>query len=93
MFPSDMIVSAHDGETIRHEQGETENHQSRKGQLTIFYGGTMNVYDSVPIDKAQAIMLLAGQSSMYDPLKRAPTTPSGGHAGRRLPSVSELEAG
>ncbi|KAJ0981296.1 hypothetical protein J5N97_009551 [Dioscorea zingiberensis] len=32
-------------------------------QLTIFYGGTVNVYDDVPLDKAQAIMFLASSGS------------------------------
>ncbi|XP_061363524.1 protein TIFY 3-like [Gastrolobium bilobum] len=33
-------------------------------QLTIFYGGDINVYDNIPVDKAQAIMLLASESSL-----------------------------
>ncbi|KAF2316824.1 hypothetical protein GH714_042165 [Hevea brasiliensis] len=32
-------------------------------QLTIFYGGTVNVYDDISPEKVQAIMFLAGQDS------------------------------
>ncbi|KAJ8755604.1 hypothetical protein K2173_022199 [Erythroxylum novogranatense] len=38
-----------------------------QAQLTIFYAGVINVYDNVPVDKAQAIMLLAGESSLSKP--------------------------
>ncbi|XP_056163363.1 protein TIFY 10B-like [Syzygium oleosum] len=42
--------------------------KSEKSQLTIFYAGTVNVYNNVPVDKAQAIMLLAGESSLTKPV-------------------------
>ncbi|KAG9458738.1 hypothetical protein H6P81_003246 [Aristolochia fimbriata] len=32
-------------------------------QLTIFYGGTVNVYDDISVEKAQAIMFLAGNGN------------------------------
>ncbi|GAB2279957.1 hypothetical protein Dimus_014593 [Dionaea muscipula] len=34
-----------------------------RGQMTIFYAGTVNVYDDISPEKAQAIMLLAGNGS------------------------------
>ncbi|KAL3515706.1 hypothetical protein ACH5RR_022608 [Cinchona calisaya] len=41
--------------------------QTETAQMTIFYAGSINVYDNVPADKAQAIMLLANQLSVSPP--------------------------
>ncbi|KAI4329983.1 hypothetical protein MLD38_028301 [Melastoma candidum] len=43
-------------------------------QLTIFFGGSIYVYDDVPAEKAQAIMSLARSSSSATPSKPVPTT-------------------
>ncbi|MCO5612509.1 hypothetical protein L7F22_066777 [Adiantum nelumboides] len=40
----------------------TPSSRQPTAQMTVFYSGSVNVYDDVPADKAHAIMLLAGNS-------------------------------
>ncbi|KAF5184873.1 Tify 6b [Thalictrum thalictroides] len=43
-------------------------------QLTIFYGGSVNVYDDISPEKAQAIMFLAGNGSSVNPKTTSPAS-------------------
>ncbi|KAH7366120.1 hypothetical protein KP509_18G064100 [Ceratopteris richardii] len=68
---SEGYISGQDNQLL---SGQTNLHQAvkrirptspplseqRTAQLTLFYAGTVNIYDDVPADKAKAIMLLAG---------------------------------
>ncbi|GLJ10344.1 hypothetical protein SUGI_0126550 [Cryptomeria japonica] len=63
-------------------------------QMTIFYEGTVNVYDDIPPDKAQAILMLAGgkmQSNcglMRPPLTKSVPLMNYSHS---IPKVSDLQ--
>lgn len=54
-------------------------------QLTIFYGGTVNVYEDIPTDKAQAILLIAGGGN-YSGYPIIPVAPKG-----RESQITELK--
>ncbi|KAH9292916.1 hypothetical protein KI387_041895, partial [Taxus chinensis] len=57
-------------------QSTISGKQSGSAQLTIFYGGMVNVYDDISADKAQAIMLLASTLKPIQNNGSQPTTKS-----------------
>ncbi|XP_021891621.1 protein TIFY 11c-like [Carica papaya] len=58
-------------EGMQSSRDDAENPST--AQLTIFYAGAVNVYDNVSIEKAHAIMVLAGENSLPRP-KEKPST-------------------
>ncbi|KAK1374229.1 Jasmonate-zim-domain protein 12 [Heracleum sosnowskyi] len=60
------LLPAHEsGAKFPTSSGESK---TSKPQLTIFYNGTINVYDNVSVDQAQAIFLLAGGATVSPPV-------------------------
>ncbi|XP_062191934.1 protein TIFY 6a-like [Phragmites australis] len=58
-------------------------------QLTIFYGGSVNVFDNVPAEKVQELMLLASRASIPSPPSslRKPDSPISAPAKVKVPEV------
>ncbi|XP_062196660.1 protein TIFY 6a-like [Phragmites australis] len=58
-------------------------------QLTIFYGGSVNVFDNAPAEKVQELMLLASRASIPSPPSAAckPNSPVSAPAKVNVPEV------
>ncbi|XP_022942018.1 protein TIFY 6B-like isoform X4 [Cucurbita pepo subsp. pepo] len=57
-------------------------------QLTIFYGGTVNVYDDITPEKAQAIMFLAGAGAAISKIAHPKAQPHG--MGAKMAAASDV---
>lgn len=60
-------------------------------QLTIFYGGTVNVYDDIPADKAKAIMLMASSGNYISFPHNNVEDGCGSQAGRKISGMNLSE--
>lgn len=65
--------------------GVSKRPKQSRAQLTIFYGGTVNVYNDIPANKAQAILLIAGGGN-YSNYPIIPVAPNG-----RESQITELK--
>ncbi|KAI3720149.1 hypothetical protein L6452_21060 [Arctium lappa] len=77
----------HSTEIEKRIGGHTGTHSV---QLTIFYGGMVNVYNDISPEKAQAIMLLAGNGGRVQAHMAMPRTPSGDGANKTLSSQGSV---
>ncbi|KAM7470328.1 hypothetical protein LguiA_008511 [Lonicera macranthoides] len=65
--------------------------KSSTAQLTIFYAGEISVYDNISVEKAQAIMLIAGGNASSAPMVKN-VTKVGIARPSNLPSTCMLQA-
>uniref|UniRef100_A0A0D9X819 Protein TIFY n=1 Tax=Leersia perrieri TaxID=77586 RepID=A0A0D9X819_9ORYZ len=55
------------GSTVGVYGGPRDLQNLKPAQMTIFYDGLVNVFDNVPVEKAQELMLLASRASTLSP--------------------------